>query len=122
MQTIEIFSAHCHHGDVDRVGRDCGREAIRAGVRVCVGDLESSQRVLEPLSAQPCQGLKSTVRTDCGGTAGAEARTPIALCARLRSHNFILIENRQLLENFQKRSDPFRVAVQREDSGRNTEG
>lgn len=111
MQTTETLSAHCHHGDVDRVGRDCGREAIRAGVRVCVGDLESSQRVLDSLSAQPCQGLKSTVRTDRGGTAGAEARTPTALCARLRSRNFILIENRRLLKNFQKRSDLFRAAV-----------
>ena len=111
MQTIEIFSAYCHHGDVDRVGSDCGREAIRASVRVCVRDLGSSQRVLEPLSAQPCQGLKNTVRKVRGGTAGAEARTPTALCARLRSRDFILIENRQLLKNFQKRSDLFRVAV-----------
>lgn len=52
----------------------------------------------------------------------AEARTQTALCAKLKSCNFILIGNGQLLKNFQQGSDLFRFTVQREDSGRNMEG
>lgn len=41
----------------------------------------------------------------------AEARTQTALCAKLRSCNFILIGNGQLLKNFQQGSDLFRFTV-----------
>lgn len=34
MQKITIFSAHCYHGDIDRVERNYRREAIRVGLRV----------------------------------------------------------------------------------------
>lgn len=41
----------------------------------------------------------------------AEARMPTALYVKLRSCNFILIENGQLLKNFQQGSDLLRFAV-----------
>lgn len=114
MQTLinTVFSARCYHGDEDRVGRDYRREVIQVSLRVCEGfGIIIGNAGTSLSSALPGPKVHSEKGPAVELQEQTEATTPTALCAKLRSCDFILMGNRQLLKNVQQGSDMFRFAV-----------